>query len=112
MKNLQNNYHDALLQKINFLKAELQVQEVEIKFQFNDIVDSIKPIAILKQSIATLTNDNEIKIGVAKLAINLGTNYVIDTFINKNYDYKQQLFSMFTNRFPNSFLSKIIRKYQ
>ena len=112
MTDSKNKYHLELKQKIKLLKLESHVQEDEIKLQFIEIIESIDPVVILKQSIVSLTSDNEIKIDIARLAINLGTNYAIDKILHKKKGVKDYIFSILKNRFSNSFVTKMITQFQ
>lgn len=112
MKNIERNYHLELTQRIKLLKLESQKQEEEIKVLFNEIKNDLNPITIVKESISKLRADNEIKIDLAKLAINVGTNYAIDKFFKKNKGIKYYLLSMFIYQFPNSIISKMVNQIQ
>ena len=76
------------------LKAQKRQQETELKTTFNELIYSINPISIAKQSLHELAGDLEVQFDVIKMGLNIGANLVIDKVLGKHQSIKGFLSSI------------------
>ena len=71
--------HLELISRINYLKLEKFKQEEEIINSYKELVVSLNPLSILKESINKRTENRDEKVDLLKIGMNTVANF----FINK-----------------------------
>jgi hypothetical protein len=89
MTNTVISNHEDLLMQIEYLKAEKLKKESGLKVSFNEFMESVHPVNIVKKTLSDLVNDNEIKNKVVRAGLTIGTNYIINYIMLKQKMLKQ-----------------------
>lgn len=82
MKN--NSPNDALDQAIHLLETKRDLELVVLKQGLNDLVDSLKPINIIKDTFKKITTSSDLKEGIADSAIGLSSGILVKNLIFRN----------------------------
>ncbi|MGF1556722.1 hypothetical protein [Paucihalobacter sp.] len=77
------SHHDTLLQNIAQLKIDKQEKEVLLRQSFTDVVDSLNPFKIAKDSLNHFVNDDEVKSNLASGGIKLGYTLLSNKLLGK-----------------------------
>lgn len=83
MTSTKLSYHAALRQNIKQLKIEKQEQEDILKQSFSNIVESLNPFVIAKNSLSQFVNDQEVKSNLASGGLKLGYTLLSNTLFGK-----------------------------
>ncbi len=94
MENKLITNHVELVLRIMHLKSEKFSQEEEIQHRFKELVYTLNPATILKN----LAGDEDVKSGLAKAGLSLGSNYVIDKVLGRNRSIRGFLFSVLVEK--------------
>jgi hypothetical protein len=65
------------------LKVSKQLQEVALKKEIAELVDSLNLATIIKDSIYKLAVDKEVQFDIAKVGLNYGADFVINQLIGR-----------------------------
>jgi hypothetical protein len=84
MENIQIRNHEQLIEQIALLKAERDIQETEIKTRFEALVDSLRPLNIIKSALLGIGKDDDIQNEFAKTGLGIGVNMIVDKLFGKN----------------------------
>ncbi len=79
---------------VQHLKTQKRQQETELKTTFNELIDTLNPISIAKQSLHELAGDLEVQFDVVKMGLNVGANLIIDKVLGKHQSIKGFLSSI------------------
>ena len=104
-KYISKNSHKILLLKIETLKAEKANKEMILRNSFQDFASSLNPITIVKDSLHELAKDKTVQVDLAKVGLNLGTNFLIDQTLGKYRSIKGFVGSMLLEKFTTSFIN-------
>lgn len=77
------SHHATLLQNIAHLKIDKQEKEALVKQSFTDVVDSLNPFKIAKDSLNHFVNDEEVKSNLASRGIKLGYTLLSNKLLGK-----------------------------
>jgi hypothetical protein len=105
MEQVEINNHKALSLRILQLKSDKLRQEIELKESFHNLVESFNPVTVVKETFLGLSKDKEVKTGFAKIALNMGFNFLIDKALGKNKDVKGYLSSVLVENISGSFIN-------
>lgn len=105
MDNTNITTHAALISRIRFLRAEKIRQEAELKQRFNDTLSLLNPVSIVKDSLHELAENKQVQFDVAKVALNMGTNLVIDQVFGKYRSIKGFLSSVLLEKMSDRFIN-------
>ena len=83
MKKIDIYDHATLIVHIQQVKIIKQQQEDELKTCFSDFVDTLNPMSIIKNSFHELVTDKEVLSDITKVALNMGSNLLIDQVFGK-----------------------------
>lgn len=83
MTSTKLSQHDALLQNIAQLKIEKQQNEDAIKQSFNNVVDSLNPFKIARNSLNQFVNDDNVRTNIASSGIKLGYTLLSNKLLGK-----------------------------
>ena len=83
METKELNKHTALLLRIKQLKADKWQQEENIKSSFSELVKTLNPIVMAKESIHELASDRQVQSDMVKVGLNLGTNFIIEQVLGR-----------------------------
>ena len=97
--------HEALVLRIRFLRAEKSRQESEMKEKFHDLIYLLDPVSIVKGSLHELAENKQVQFDVAKVALNMGTNLVIDQVFGKYRSIKGFLSSVLLEKMSDRFIN-------
>jgi len=98
--------HSELLLHIMQLKSQKISQEIEIKHSFKSLINSLSPISMIKNSLRDLSQDKEARFNIAKVGLNLGTNFIIEKVVGRNKSIKGFLSSIILEKFSGAFINK------
>ena len=98
--------HSELLLHIMQLKSQKISQEIEIKHSFKSLINSLSPISMIKNSLRDLSQDKEARFNIAKVGLNLGTNFLIEKVVGRNKSIKGFLSSIILEKFSGAFINK------
>ena len=70
------NKNVLLDQKIAELSNKRELELLELKDQFNVVIDSVKPINIVKQTFSSLYNSPEKKLNILEVATSFAGGYI------------------------------------
>jgi len=66
-----------------------KVQEEEtLKVAFQDLVQSVSPVQIVKSSLHKLSEDRQVKIDLKRVGMTMGVNIILRTFFGRNRNIK------------------------
>ncbi len=105
MENIDIYDHATLLIRIRQLRADKKIQEEELKCRFSEFVDTLNPLAIVKGSLHDLASDKEIQFDLAKVALNMGSNLIIDQVFGKYRSIKGFFSSVLVENISNGFIN-------
>jgi hypothetical protein len=74
----------ALETKIAFLKSKQASELLVLKDQYQNTIDSFKPINLIKNSLEEVFTTPNLKVNLISGAIGFGTRYLTTNFINPN----------------------------
>lgn len=84
MENIQITKHKDIAAQIALLKAERTLLETEMKTKFDALVDSLRPVNLIKEALFDLGKDHDVQNEFAKTGLGIGVNYVVDKFVGNN----------------------------
>lgn len=84
MENIQITKHKDIAAQIALLKAERFIQETEMRIKFDALVDSLRPVNLIKEALFDLGKDEDVQNEFAKTGIGIGVNFVVDKFVGNN----------------------------
>lgn len=106
-----NNHKDLALHILQ-LKSERMREEIELKNSFSNLVASLSPSNIVKNSLTELIHNKDLKLDLATAGISLGARFLIDSIFGKNKSLKGYLSSVFVDKIATNLItnnsSKII----
>ena len=79
---------------VQHLKTQKRQQETELKTTFNELIDTLNPVSIAKESLHKLAGDLEVQFDVVKMGLNVGANLIIDKVLGKHQSIKGFLSSI------------------
>ncbi|HKM92324.1 MAG TPA: hypothetical protein VJY41_01595 [Prolixibacteraceae bacterium] len=104
--------HLELISRINYLKLEKFKQEEEIINSYKELVVSLNPLSILKESINKRTENRDEKVDLLKIGMNTVANFFINRYWGKNRGIKglisSALIELISITFINENTSKIL----
>lgn len=103
-KNILN--HSELAFRIMQLRSEKLSQEIEIKHSVKELVYTLNPINMVKDSFRSLTQDKETKFDIAKTGLNLGANFILDKVLGRNKSIKGFLTSIAIEKISGLLINK------
>ncbi len=112
MKEYEISTYTDLCLRIQKLKAEKYTQEEELQRSFKALIYSLDPISIVKESLHNLAKDNIVQSDLAKVGLNIGTNFIIDQVLGRYRSIKGFISSVLVEKISipwvNNNASKII----
>lgn len=99
------NHHD-LLCHISKLKDDKIYQEAELKVKLNEFAKTLDPLSIVKHSIHELTQNKEVRLDVAKVGLNVGANFLINTVLGRDKSIKGFLSSLLIKKISSIVIDK------
>lgn len=106
MENIKITSHSELLLHIMQLKSQKLSQEEEIKQCAKELVKSLSPISMIKHSLHELSHDKEVRFDIAKVGLNLGTNFLLEKLVGRNRSIKGFLSSIILEKISGAFINK------
>ena len=79
---------------VQYLKTQKRQQETQLKTTFNELIDTLNPVSIAKESLHKLAGDLEVQFDVVKMGLNVGANLIIDKVLGKHQSVKGFLSSI------------------
>lgn len=98
------NYTDLKL-RIEQLKEERIEQEIILKNSLNELVYSISPASMIKESLHNLAKDKEVQVDLTKVGLNWASKFIIDKIFGKNKSEKGLLTSTFAEAITSSLIN-------
>ncbi|MBI1191644.1 MAG: hypothetical protein GC205_00525 [Bacteroidetes bacterium] len=84
-----SNYTPAELRLRVLELQQKKVQEEEtLKDVFQDLIQSVNPVQIVKSSIHKLSQDQQVKIDLAKIGVTFGVNLLLGTVFSRKRNVK------------------------
>lgn len=83
MAQIKQSHHADLLQNIAQLKMDKQAKEDKVKQSLSEIVDSLNPFKIAKDSLNHFLNDEDVKSNLASSGIKLGYTLLSNKLLGK-----------------------------
>ncbi len=96
--------HAELMLHIQEVKKSINIQEVELKESFQDLIHDLSPLEVAKSSIHGLVNDKGVQFDLLKGGMTLGVDYLIEKIFNKKGSIKGFLSSVFLEKVSSSFI--------
>jgi hypothetical protein len=106
MGNIEITTHSELLLHIMQLKFEKQNQEIKIKNSAKELIKSISPVTMIKDSLHELSHDKGVRFDIAKVGLNLGTNFLLEKVVGRNRSIKGFLSSIILEKISGAFINK------
>lgn len=105
MENIDVYDHASLILRIKQLKTDKKTQEDELQIRFSEFMGTLNPLAIVKGSLRELAGDKEIQFDLAKVALNIGSNLIIDQVFGKYRSIKGFFSSVLFENISNSLIN-------
>lgn len=102
MENKSISTHAELVLRIMHLKSEKFSQEEELVHKFKELAYLLHPATLMKN----MAGDKEVKTGLAKAGLSLGSNYLIDKVLGRNRSVKGFVMSVFVEKLTNMIINK------
>lgn len=106
-----NNHKDLALHILQ-LKSKRMKEEIELKDSFSNLVSSLSPSSLVRNTLSDLIHDKDLKLDLATAGINLGSRFLIDSIFGRNKSLKGYLSSIFVDKIATNLItnnsSKII----
>lgn len=106
MKSKEILNHAELSLRIMQLKSEILLQEDELKYKFKELLVTLSPMSIVKESIHDLATDKEVQFDLTKVGLNAGANFLIDQVLGRNRSIKGFLSSFIVEKIANTLINK------
>jgi hypothetical protein len=110
MENTEISSHAELLMSIMHLKSEKFRQEEEIVYTFKELAYYLNPITMVRGSLHELAQNKEVQFDLAKVALNLGANLVIDQVFGKYRSIKGLFRSVLIETISTTFINNNVTK--
>lgn len=105
VENTGINIHTELLMRIENLKVQKAIQEEGLKVILIELTEKINPISFVKDSLHELAVNREVQFDLAKVALNMGANLVIDQVLGKYRSIKGFFSSVLIEKFSTAFIN-------
>lgn len=96
-----------LKEKITLLNSEKDALEETLEYQFTNVISSLNPIVLLKDSVAKLAEDEEIKMNISNFALKTVGNFFIEKVLGTNRSIKGYISSVIIEKLSEKFLNKL-----
>lgn len=106
MGSIAASAHELLLSRIALVKQKKHLEEEALRQSLKEIASSLKPVALIKESIHELVADKEVKEDLVTAGIKLGTNFLIAKVMGRNHSVKGFFGSMLVEQIASSVISK------
>ena len=106
MKSANITNHSELLFRIMELKAQKLSQEIQLKNSIKEFVYTLNPVSMVKDSLHELAKDKEVRFDLAKVGLNMGTNFILDKLLGRNKSIKGFLSSVLVEKLSATFINK------
>ncbi len=73
--------NELLDESIQLLEAKRDLEVIQLKLELNELVESLKPINIIKDTLKKVTNSTDIKEGIGKTAIGLASGLLVKNIL-------------------------------
>ncbi|OFZ08194.1 MAG: hypothetical protein A3D92_07100 [Bacteroidetes bacterium RIFCSPHIGHO2_02_FULL_44_7] len=104
MEKAEISIHAELVLLIEDVRNSKDRQEMELKVSFKEFAHTLSPIEVAKSSIHGLVNDKGVQFDLVKGGLNLGVDFLINKFFNKNSSIKGFLGTMALEKVSSSFI--------
>ena len=98
--------HNDLLCHIAKLKDDKICQEIELKIKLNEFVKGLNPVSMVKDSLHELAQNKEVRLDIAKVGLNVGANFLIDSVLGRSKSVKGFLSSMLMEKISSIVIDK------
>ena len=79
--------NDLLDEAIELLEAKRDVELIQLKQELNGVLESLKPINIIKDTFKKMTNSTDLKEGIGDTAIGVASGLLVkNIFFRKTYN--------------------------
>lgn len=97
-------YADLMIH-IAYLNSEKLKQEEELKSICGELVNSMHPVSIVKQSLHDLAEDKRVHFDLLKAGLNVGSTFLIDNIMGRNKSIRGFLSSMVIEKIASTFIN-------
>lgn len=97
--------YTELTLSIALLKDEKRQRENHLKRSFSEFTESLSPLSIIKGSMKKLINNNDVKVDVARMGLNVGARFLIDQVFGGRLSIKGFLGTMLANNISSSLIN-------
>jgi hypothetical protein len=98
--------HTDLSLRIMHLKSEKFRQEEALKHDFQELLYTLNPVSVLKESLHDMAEEKEVQLDLVKVGLNMGANLIIDKVLGKNRSIKGFFSSLIVEKLAASFINK------
>ncbi len=102
-------YSDLML-RINDLKWEVSIKEEKLKNSFNELAHSVSPVAIAKDSLQELSEDEDAQTMVTVTGIKMAVNTITDKLFGKDNNVREFISSLVIANIPIEYLNEKLAK--
>jgi len=81
---MPKNEYDDLLLEIQVLKQESAAKEEALGKAWNNFASSINPVAMVKDTLHSLTHDSKIQADITSVAMHAGSSLLIGKILGRN----------------------------
>lgn len=73
--------NDLLDDSIQLLEAKRELELIQLKQGLNELLDSLKPMNIIKDTIKKVTSSSDLKEGIGKTALGVASGFLVKNII-------------------------------